>query len=74
MSAGVVCFMRFGLLDKAVNESRERVRAAFFARSLVLAREIQHRQSRARRCDEGRFAFRFVDCSGVARGHGGFAD
>ena len=36
MSAGVVCFMLVGLPDKAVAESRERVRAALFALGLAL--------------------------------------
>ncbi|MDX2028691.1 MAG: YifB family Mg chelatase-like AAA ATPase [Alphaproteobacteria bacterium] len=41
MSAGVVCFNLVGLPDKAVAESRERVRAALFALGLALpARRI----------------------------------
>lgn len=36
MSAGVVCFTLVGLPDKAVAESRERVRAALFALGLAL--------------------------------------
>ncbi|HEU0117319.1 MAG TPA: YifB family Mg chelatase-like AAA ATPase [Alphaproteobacteria bacterium] len=36
MSAGVVCFSIVGLPDKAVAESRERVRAALFALGLAL--------------------------------------
>ena len=36
MSAGVVCFMLVGLPDKAVAESRERVRSALFALGLAL--------------------------------------
>jgi magnesium chelatase family protein len=41
MSAGVVCFNLVGLPDKAVAESRERVRAALFALGLALpARHI----------------------------------
>jgi len=36
MSAGVVCFSIVGLPDKAVGESRERVRAALFALGLAL--------------------------------------
>ena len=36
MSAGVVCFNLVGLPDKAVAESRERVRAALFALGLAL--------------------------------------
>ena len=36
MSAGVVCFSLVGLPDKAVAESRERVRAALFALGLAL--------------------------------------
>src|ERR1700735_4933065 len=41
MSAGVVCFSIVGLPDKAVAESRERVRAALYALGLALpARRI----------------------------------
>ncbi len=52
--------------DKAVGESRERVRAALHALGLALPANRDYGQSGAGRCFERRLAFRFADCAGLA--------
>ena len=51
IAPGLPAFTIVGLPDKAVGESRERVRAAIHALGLVAAAEKNHRQSCARRSD-----------------------
>ena len=55
---GLPAFTIVGLPDKAVAESRERVRDALNAIGLALPPQAHHRQSRARRPAEGRQPFR----------------
>jgi hypothetical protein len=59
-----------GLPDKAVAESRERVRGAFAGHRPGPAAQADHRQSGARRPAQGRQPFRPAHRPGPDGGHG----
>ena len=61
LSAGLPAFIIVGLPDKAVAESRERVRASLAAIGLALPPKRHHDQSLARRPAQGRLALRPAD-------------
>jgi len=54
IASGLPAFTIVGLPDKAVAESRERVRAALGSLGLGLPSEADHSQSRSGRCPQGR--------------------
>ena len=54
IASGLPAFTVVGLPDKAVAESRERVRAALGSLGLGLPSEADHSQSRSGRCPQGR--------------------
>ena len=70
LSAGNVVFNVVGLPDKAVGESRERVRAALYAVGLALPAQAPDRQSVARRSAQGRQPLRSADRAWRAQRHG----
>ena len=70
IASGLPAFTVVGLPDKAVAESRERVRAALGRAGPRAAGEAHHRQSGAGRSAQGRQPFRSADRAGTAGGDG----
>ena len=68
VAPGLPAFNIVGLPDKAVAESRERVRAALVASGLALPAAAHHRQSGARRPAQGRQPLRPADRARPAGG------
>ena len=61
IAGGLVAFNIVGLADKAVAESRERVRAALGGLGSRAAGQAHHRQSRSRRSAQGGQPLRSAD-------------
>ena len=73
IASGLPTFTVVGLPDKAVAESRERVRSALDCAGPRAAAEADHRQPRAGRRAEGRQPFRPADRAGPVGRDGGAA-